>query len=65
EWTRRYCEPFWKAANELALVPSPSIAAAAFKAALIERDEVWNDKNFPADAMQVLHDDFARLAREA
>ena len=32
---------------------------------MIEANEVWNDKDFPADALQILHDDFARLAGEA
>lgn len=64
-WTERYCRPLWRAANELALTPAPTLAAAMFKATLIETEEVWNDRDFPADAMDVLQSDFARLAREA
>lgn len=64
DWSERHCRPFWRAGRELAATPAPSMPAALFKAVLIEQDEVWNDGDFPLDAMQVLHEDFARLAGE-
>lgn len=63
-WGERYCKPMWRAANELALTPAPTIGAAMFKASIMESEEVWNDRDFPADCMEILQADFARLARE-
>ncbi|WP_066561006.1 hypothetical protein [Croceicoccus bisphenolivorans] len=60
-WTERFCKPYWRASRELALTPAPTIAAAMFKATMIESDEVWNDCDFPADCMEILQSDFARL----
>lgn len=64
-WSDRYCEPVWQAERDLAMTPAPSIAAAIFKATMIEIEEVTYDTRFDADAMDVLHADFARLAGEA
>lgn len=64
QWTRAFCAPFWRASRELALTPAPTMAAALFKAAIMEADELSNDTDFPADCMEVLQADFRRLARE-
>lgn len=60
-WTERYCQPLWAAARSVASTPAPSMAAASFKAALIEAEEVWNDRDFNKDPMQILQADFDRL----
>lgn len=62
---RQFAEPYWRAANELALTPAPSLAAAMFKAAVMEHDEIDTSRDFPAKCMEVLQADFARLSREA
>ncbi|RVQ65726.1 hypothetical protein EKN06_12385 [Croceicoccus ponticola] len=64
-WVRDFCAPFWRVSRELALTPSPTMAAAIFKASMIEADDLANDSEFPANAMEVLQADFARLAGEA
>ena len=61
-WTDDYCRPQWEAAREVTTTPAPTVAAAVFKAMLIESDEVWCDGNFNGDAMAILHADFARVA---
>lgn len=61
---RDFAQPFWRAAEELALTPAPTLAAAMFKAAVMEQDDVGNNRDFPADCMEVLQGDFARLSRE-
>lgn len=65
KWGKTYCRAYWRAGRELALTPAPSMAAIAYKAAVMEQNELDNDIDFPADAMEVLRADFARLAREA
>lgn len=64
-WANTVCRAYWRAGRELALTPAPSMAAIAFKATVIELNEMDNDRDFPADPMEVLHADFARLAGEA
>lgn len=58
----RFVAPYWQALRDLANTPAPTIAAAAFKALLIQSEDVWNDANMTADCMQIVQDDFARLA---
>ncbi|QCI92134.1 hypothetical protein [Novosphingobium sp. EMRT-2] len=65
QWTDDFCRPLWRAANELAATPAPTLAAATFKALMIEYEEVWNDTNFSADCMDILQADFSRLAGDA
>lgn len=62
---RQFAEPYWRAANELALTPAPSLAAAMFKAAVMEHDEIDTNRDFPGECMEILQADFARLTREA
>lgn len=61
-WTSSYCQLQWEAARALAMTPAPTMAAAVFKAMLIESDEVDNDQAFTADPMALLHADFDRVA---
>jgi len=60
-WTRDYCAPFWQAGRELALTPAPTMAAAVFKANVIEKAEIWNDSAFPRDAMEIVIEEMTRL----
>lgn len=64
-WAQTFCQVLWRTSRELALTPAPTIAAAMFKATLIEIEDLSNDCDFPADPMEVLQADFARLAGEA
>lgn len=61
KWAEVYCKPHWRASRELALTPAPTVAAAVFKANMIEHEDLPNDHEFPADCMEILHADFARL----
>lgn len=62
-WAEAYCKPFWRATRELALTPAPTIAAAMFKASMMEQEDLSNDSEFPADCMQILQADFDRLTQ--
>lgn len=64
-WANGLCSAFWRAGRELALTPAPSMAAVAFKASMIEADDLNNDIDFPANCMRILQADFIRLAEEA
>ena len=59
---RDFVAPHWAALRELAVTPAPTLAAACFKQFLIQSDEIWNDGALGADCMQIVIDDFARLA---
>ena len=61
-WSKRYCEPFWKAGRQLAKYPAPTLAAALFKVAAIGQHEIWNDSDLIGDCMQIVTEDMARLA---
>lgn len=41
---REFAQPYWRAAEELALTPAPTLAAAMFKAAVMEQDDVSNNR---------------------
>ncbi|WP_298165119.1 hypothetical protein [Novosphingobium sp.] len=64
-FTLNFTVPFWKAARDLVLTPAPSLAAALFKAAVIEWEEVWNDSDMTADCVEILDADLARFVGEA
>lgn len=64
-WGKTVCQTYWRAGRELALTPAPTMAAIAYKAAVMEANELDNDTDFPGDCMAILRSDFARLAREA
>ena len=51
---------------DLARTPAPTIAAAAFKALLIEAEEIWNGikADLADECMQIVADDFACLLGE-
>lgn len=53
--------PMWESCRQLVAVPAPSLAAVAFKAAIIELHEVWIDSLFEGDCIAVLDADLARL----
>ena len=57
-----FVAPYWKALRDLAGTPAPSIAAATFKQLLIQSEEVWNDSAMEVDCMQIVVEDFTRLA---
>ncbi|RIV83373.1 hypothetical protein [Aurantiacibacter zhengii] len=63
--TERFYRPLWKAQVALANTPAPDLAAALFKVEMIERDEVWNDRDLSGDAFEIVAQDMARLAGEA
>lgn len=62
ESSERYLLPYWESIRDLALIPAPTIEAASFKQLLIEAEELWNDPAMKADCMQIVIDDFERLA---
>lgn len=64
-YTADFLVPLWQAQRDLASTPAPTMAAAVFKAQLIEVEEVWNDNQFDLDCMQIVRDDFARLSGQA
>lgn len=57
--------PYWKALRDLTATPAPTIQAACFKTMLIQCEEIWNDSAMEANCMQLVQDDFARLAGES
>jgi len=60
-WTANFAQPQWDAATALVGTPAPTLAAAVFKDALIQREETPQWPNLPFDCMAVLSADFARL----
>jgi hypothetical protein len=56
-----YLRPFWNAAKALVMTPAPNVQAAAYKALVIEADEIWNSHDMPDDCLQIVADDFARV----
>ena len=63
--TERFFRPLWAAQRELALTPAPTIAAALFKADMIEASELSNDSLMERDCFEIVAEDFARLSGEA
>lgn len=57
-----FVAPYWAAMRRIALTPAPTLTAACFKQFIIQSDEIWNDSDMEADCMQIVVDDFARLA---
>jgi len=62
EYDERYLSKIAPAAIALALTPAPNLAAALFKAKLIEREDLHLYAEMPRDCMEVVHEDMARLA---
>ena len=60
-WVAEYVDRCDKAAAALAFVPAPTIAAATFKAWLIDSYELWNTTDIDDDCMQIVRDDFDRF----
>ena len=60
--TERFYRPLWTAQVALANTPAPDLSAALFKIEMIERDEVWNDKDLKRDAFEIVEADMERLA---
>jgi len=63
-WTANFAQPQWDAATALVGTPAPTLAAAVFKDALIQREETPQWPNLPFDCMEVLAADFARLTSD-
>lgn len=59
--TRDFYNPMWAAHRRLVETPSPSLAAVAVKAAIIEWHEVWNDGGLEGDCVSILDADLKRL----
>lgn len=59
--TDTYYQPLWAAMRELACTPAPSLAAALWKAAVIDLQEVWNDGEFEGDCVALIDADLARF----
>lgn len=59
-----YTSPYWQAARNLATCPAPTLAAALFKAQIIDTDELWNDTHFKGDCMAIVSEDMNRLVPE-
>jgi hypothetical protein len=60
-WEADYLSAVYEASSIIATTPAPNVAAAVFKAQLIEIEEIWNAKDFHHDCMKIIADDFARL----
>ena len=60
-WEKHLLPPMYEATRALLDVPAPNVAAAVFKATMIDVDEAWNDALYEADCYQIIRDDFARL----
>lgn len=56
-----FYEPQWQSLRDVVRTPAPSFAAAAWKAALIEWEDVWCDSLLEADCVAILDADLARL----
>lgn len=65
EATERYSVPLWHAQRELVTCPAPDLAAALFKAELVNVMEVWSDQSLEGEAFDYVAADLERLAGEA
>lgn len=63
QMTELYYNALWEAQRQLALTPAPTLAAALFKAAVIEMNDVWNDSQIDADCIELIEADLARLSQ--
>lgn len=57
-----FSRPLFHAAHQLALTPAPSLEAACFKQLMMETEEIYCDGDMPRDCMEIVEEDFARLA---
>lgn len=62
QMTERFYNALWDAQRQLALTPAPTLAAALYKAVVIEMHDVWNDAHLDADCIELLAADLARVA---
>ena len=60
-WETHLLPPMYETTRALLDVPAPNVAAAVFKATMIDVDEAWNDALYEADCYQIIRNDFARL----
>lgn len=60
-----YIEPYERTAIDLACTPAPTLRAAIFKTRLIRWVELDNHISMPRDPMEIVAEDFARLAAMA
>ena len=58
---QRYYRPLWTAQIAVATATPPTLAAALFKATLIELVEVWNDADMQSDCMEIIRADLHRF----
>lgn len=56
-----FYEPQWQALRDVVRTPAPSFAAVAWKAALIEWEDLSSDGLLEADCFAILEADLARL----
>lgn len=56
-----FYEPHWQAIRDIVRTPAPSLAAAAWKAALIDWQDAWCDSMLEADCVAILDADLTRL----
>lgn len=64
-YSETYCKPLWAAETALARTPAPSLAAALYKATMIEAQDVWFDVEDPAELVGIVAADLARFTGEA
>lgn len=62
EFFKQFYAPFYAAQCQLARTPAPTLAAALFKAAVIEMHDVWNDPDLEESCIELIQADLARLA---
>lgn len=64
EFFKQFYAPFYAAQCQLARTPAPTLAAALFKAAVIEAHDVWNDPDLEESCIDLIQADLARLASQ-
>ncbi len=57
-----FTRPLFRAAHSLALTPAPTFEAACFKQLMMETEAVYCDGDMPRDCMEIVEEDFTRLA---
>ncbi|MDE2597020.1 MAG: hypothetical protein KGL44_09095 [Sphingomonadales bacterium] len=60
-----YFAPFWASQQELMTTPAPTLAAALFKAAMIELHDVWNAGEDDLAGFAIIEADLSRFTGEA
>ena len=60
-----FLAPLWAAARALVQVPAPSIAAAVFKAVLVQHEDLNNDTMMESPPITFVSADLAQFAGEA